>query len=71
MGFLKPNTPAAPAPPPPPPNPATPADASSQVAGLQAQQTAAALAGAGFGNTVRSSSQGASPAATGKQTLGA
>ena len=74
MTFLSPQLGTPPPPPPsPPPNPPIMASQQVQQAGLSAEAAAAAASGGmGFANTLKTSANGASPAATtsGKTLLG-
>lgn len=63
MSFLAPQAQAAPPPPPPPPNPPTLASSTVQDAASAARAAAAAANGAGFSNTLKTSTEGA-PAPT-------
>ena len=69
MGFL--SAPKIP-PPPPPPNPPTFAGGSVQERAAQTAARAAAAEGAGFGDTLKTSAEGApAPTLAGKTALGA
>lgn len=65
--FGAPKLPPPPPPPPPPPAPPTVADPSMQAG--NAAQEAAALSGAGFGNTILTSPQGAGLASRARPAL--
>lgn len=69
MGFLFGSGPKPPAPPPPPPNPPTLANTSVQQSGDQARLAAAAAAGMGDDNTLKTGSLGASPPSTATKSL--
>lgn len=70
MSFLAPSAPAAPAAPPPPPAPPTLADSSIKASGAAARAAAAAAGGGmGFGDTVKSSVDGAVKPPTAKKEL--
>lgn len=67
--FSSPAMPPVPPPPPPPPSPPTVANASVGAAGAAARARAAAAEGAGFGDTIATSPQGALAAPTAAKTL--
>ena len=69
MAFLFGSPPTPPPPPPPPPHPATMAKDSIQLAGQQAALAAAAQSGAGFSDTLKTSSLGAPAPQTAKTEL--
>ncbi len=68
---LSPDIPAAPAPPPPPPGPPKLSDPNIQSAGSFATRAAAAAAGQGASDTIKTSSLGApNPSTAAKQLTG-
>lgn len=67
MSFLAPSAPAPPTAPPPPPAPPMLADSSVKASGAAAR--AAAAGGMGFGDTIKSSVDGAPKVPTAKKEL--
>lgn len=67
MSFMSPNVPAAP---PPPPAPPSMASAGVQDSAAAVRAAAASANGAGFGGTVKTSSQGTDAPNTAKPLLG-